>query len=111
MIKDVFDEMAAVRTERDQAASIIASARASAAEDDVDEYDLDAVDADEDAEYKAFLEELIRPQTDLSMNFACLFFASVFVTDTQQAWSYGPPYGQRRHTVHTVDHTATLKTV
>ena len=62
MIKDVFDEMAAVRAERDEAAQIIASARAaSAAEDDVAEDDLDLVDADEDAEYEAFLEEFYSP--------------------------------------------------
>ncbi len=40
---------------------VIASARASAADDDVDDDDLDTVDADEDAEYEALIEELYSP--------------------------------------------------
>ena len=60
MIKAVFDEMAAVRAEREGEANTIASARAPAAGED-DEDDLDAVDADEDEEYEAFLEELYSP--------------------------------------------------
>ncbi len=58
-IKDTFDEMRAARAEREDAARAIASARAeSAAAADDAENDLDSVDADEDAEYEAFLEEL-----------------------------------------------------
>ena len=53
----------------------------------------------------------IRPQTDLSMNFASFIFARVCVTNALQVSSYCRPYGRRPHTVHTVDHTATLKTV
>ena len=61
MIKDVFDEMATTRAEREEVASTIASARAQAAAGDDYEDDLDSVDADEDAEYEAFLEELYSP--------------------------------------------------
>ena len=60
IIKDTFDEMSSARAEREEAASAIASARAAAAADD-DEDDLDSVDADEDAEYEAFLEDLYSP--------------------------------------------------
>ena len=61
MIKDVFGKMAATRAEREEVASTIASARAQAAAGDDYEDDLDSVDADEDAEYEAFLEELYSP--------------------------------------------------
>ena len=61
MIKDVFDEMAATCAEREEVASTTASARAQAAAGDDYEDDLDSVDADEDAEYEAFLEELYSP--------------------------------------------------
>ena len=61
MIKDVFGKMAATRAEREEVASTIASARAQAAAGDDYEDDLDSVDADEDAEYEAFLEELYLP--------------------------------------------------
>ena len=61
MIWDVFDEMAATRAEREEVASTIAPARAQAAAGDDYEDDLDSVDADEDAEYEAFLEELYSP--------------------------------------------------
>jgi hypothetical protein len=57
------------------------------------------------------LKSSIHPQTDLSMNFSWFTFACVCITNVQQVSLYGPPYGRRRHTVHTVDHTATLKTV
>ena len=61
MIKDVFDEMAAVRADRDEAVRTLALARASTDEDeDADAY-LDSVDADEDAEFEAFLGELYSP--------------------------------------------------
>jgi hypothetical protein len=57
-VKDTFDEMRAARAEREDAARVIASARAeSAAPADDAEDDLDSVDADEDAEFEAFLEE------------------------------------------------------
>ena len=61
MIKDVFGKMAATRAEREEVASTIASARAQAAAGDDYEDDLDSVDADEDAEYETFLEELYSP--------------------------------------------------
>ena len=61
MIQDVFDKMAATGAEREEVASTIASARAQAAAGDDYEDDLDSVDADEDAEYEAFLEELYSP--------------------------------------------------
>ena len=61
MIQDVFDKMAATGAEREEVASTIASARAQAAVGDDYEDDLDSVDADEDAEYEAFLEELYSP--------------------------------------------------
>ncbi len=54
MMKDDFDEMAAARAEREEAVRTIALARASVDAED----DLDSVDADQDAEYGAFLEEL-----------------------------------------------------
>ena len=60
IVKNTFDDMRAARAEREEAARAIASARAGAAADD-DEDDLDSVDADEDAEYEAFLEELYSP--------------------------------------------------
>ena len=51
----------------EEAATTIASARAPAAEDDAED-DLDAVDADEDEKYEAFLEDSmkssIRPLSD-----------------------------------------------
>ncbi len=55
----------------------------------------------------------IRPQSDLSlaMNFAWFLCTSVCVTNVPQAPPYGPSYGRRLHTVHTMGHTATLKTV
>ena len=61
-IKDTFDEMRAARAEREDAARAIVSARAesAAAADDAQD-DLDSVDADEDAEHEAFLEELYSP--------------------------------------------------
>ena len=58
MIKDV---MAAARAEKEEAVHTIALARDSADEDADAEDDLDSVDADEDAEYEAFLEELYSP--------------------------------------------------
>ena len=61
MIKDVFDEMAVTRAEREEVASTMASARAQAAAGDDNEGDLDSIDAGEDAEYEAFLEELYSP--------------------------------------------------
>ena len=57
------------------------------------------------------LKSFIRPQTDFAMNFAWFLRTSVCVTNVPQAPPYGPPYGRRLHTVHTVGHTATLKTV
>ena len=57
-IKNTFNEMCTARAEREEAASTIASTRAAAAADsEDDEDDLDPADADEDAEYEAFLEE------------------------------------------------------
>ena len=53
--------MAATGAEREEVASTIASARAQAAVGDDYEDDLDSVDADDDAEYEAFLEELYSP--------------------------------------------------
>jgi hypothetical protein len=70
MIKAVFDEMAAVRAEKEGAVSTIASARAPADGED-DEDDLDAVDADEDEEYGAFLEELYSPDFQTKMVTPC----------------------------------------
>ena len=61
MIKDVFDEMAAVRAEREEAVRTLALARACTDEDEDAEADLDSVDVDEDAEYEAFLGELYSP--------------------------------------------------
>ena len=61
MIKDVFDQMEASRAEKEEVASTIALARAHAAAGDDYEDDLDSVDADEDAEYETFLEELYSP--------------------------------------------------
>ena len=55
MIKDVFDEMAAVRAGREEAVRTLALARASTDEDGDAEADLDSVDSDEAAEYEAFL--------------------------------------------------------
>ena len=46
--------MAAFLAEREEAASTIASERASANGEDNDENDLDAADADEDEEYEDF---------------------------------------------------------
>ena len=62
-IKDTFDEMRTARAEREEAARVIASARAEADAGDTghSDDDLDCVDADEDAEYEAFLEELYSP--------------------------------------------------
>jgi hypothetical protein len=63
-VKGTFDEMRVARAEREEAARAIASARAeleAAAAANDDEEDLDFVDADEDAEYEAFLEELYSP--------------------------------------------------
>ena len=59
--KDVFDEMAAVRAEREEAVRTLALARACTDEDEDAEADLDSVDVDEDAEYEAFLGELYSP--------------------------------------------------
>ena len=53
--------MAATAAEREEVASTTASARAQAAVGDDYEDDLGSVDADEDAEYEAFLEELYSP--------------------------------------------------
>ncbi len=82
---------------------------------DNDEDDLDYVDAwpMRMQNLRLFLKTSIRPQTDLSMNFAWfrVIFACVCDTDAQQVSSYGRPYGPRPHTVHTVNHMATLKTV
>jgi hypothetical protein len=47
--------------EREEAAGVIASARAATLAADDDEDDLDSVGADEDAEYEAFLAELCSP--------------------------------------------------
>ncbi len=67
-VKDTFDEMRAAHAEWEDAAHAIASARAeSAAAADDAEDDLDSVDADEGAEYEAFLEELYSP-SDWSLN-------------------------------------------
>ena len=57
MIKDIFDEIAAVRT----AGKRGTCAGASADEGEDAEDDLDSVGADEDAEYEAFLEQLYLP--------------------------------------------------
>jgi hypothetical protein len=56
------------------------------------------------------LKSSLRSQTDFAMNFAWFLSTSVCVTNVPQAPPYGPPYGRRLHTVHTVGHTATLKT-
>ena len=61
MIKDVFDKMTATRAEREDVARTIALARAQASAGDYYEDDLDSVDADEDADYEAVLEELSSP--------------------------------------------------
>ena len=55
--------MRTARAEREEAARVIASARAEADAGDTghSDDDLDCVDADEDAEYEAFLEELYSP--------------------------------------------------
>jgi hypothetical protein len=53
MIKAVFDEMAAVRAEREDGATTMSSARAPAAAEDDAEDDLE--------EYETFLEELYSP--------------------------------------------------
>ena len=58
---DVFDKRAATGAEREEVASTIASASAQATVGEDYEDDLDSVDADEDAEYEAFLEELYSP--------------------------------------------------
>ena len=61
MIKDVFDEMAATCAEREEGAGTLASAKAQAVDGNDYEDNLDSVDADEDAECEAFLEELYLP--------------------------------------------------
>ncbi len=61
MIKDVFDEMAAARAEREEAMCTKALARDCADEDAGAEDDLDSVDADEDEKYGALFEELGSP--------------------------------------------------
>ena len=61
---------------------------------------------------RLFLKSSIRPLSDLSIHlvgFHCVLGS--FVTGALQEPSYGHPYGRRHHTVHTVSHTAALKTV
>ena len=53
--------MAAVGAEREEAVQTLALARAGTDEDEDTEADLVLVDADEYAEYEAFLEELFSP--------------------------------------------------
>ena len=59
MIKGVYDQMAAVHTERAEAVAVLASASAqeSSVEEEGEDDDLDVVDADEDEEYEPFLRE------------------------------------------------------
>ena len=62
MIRDVYEDTAVAHAELAAAMREIATARASAADDDEEEdYDLHSVDADDDARYEAFLEELYLP--------------------------------------------------
>ena len=61
MIRDVYEDMAVAHTELAEAMREIATARASADDDEEEDYDLHSVDADDDARYEAFLEELYLP--------------------------------------------------
>ena len=61
MIRDVYENTAVAHAELAAAMREIATARASAADDDEEDYDLHSVDADDDAGYEAFLEELYLP--------------------------------------------------
>ncbi len=85
---------------------------------DDNEDDLDSADADEDAEStsEAFLEEIesrlriflqleVGVFQELRGNASLSHRLSVGVTNvpSQLVSSYGPPYGRRRHTVHTVE--------
>ena len=58
---------------------------------------------------RLFLKSSIRPLSDLSIHLVGVLGS--FVTSALQEPSYGHPYGRRHHTVHTVSHTAALKTV
>ena len=110
MIWDVFDKMAGTRAEREEVASTIAPARAQAAAGDDYEDDLDSVHRM--LNMRLFLKSSIRHLSDLSIHlvgFHCV--QGTFVTGALQEPSYGDPYGRRHHTVHTVSHTAALKSV
>ena len=104
MIKDVFDEMAADRAEREETARTIASARAQAAagiSGDDDDENLDAVDADEDRRLSlgnCILLLINLPRCTINFSFFCkgayyqLIVGSSLHSSKAPYSPYSPPY-------------------